>query len=307
MDAFDIHHDKVDLNMQVETHSTNTDVITTTTAVAELNFAALTVETEHVRSAMDPTTRPKCSICINTKKNSASYLCTVCGPLCRGCDATRHDSPPPALLSHTILHEPPSFLIIHHISKKSNGWGVVRSAVAFGIRMVIVVGSDKMNAFGCKGSDRYMEFKHFSRLEHAHHYVKDELSADVVGIEICDEAKPLSTAPFKGATAFLMGNEGQGLSEKEMNICDWFVYIPQHGQGTASLNVTIATSIVLYQFATWAKYAEAPRKGYKFVEAPRPDRINKKNRAVAVAAPPLNAAEGNSIGELIVEASIFDK
>ena len=43
--------------------------------------------------------------------------------------------------------------------------------------------------------------------------------------------------------------QGTGLSDKEMEICDSFVYIPQSGPGTASLNVTVAASIVLHQFA----------------------------------------------------------
>jgi tRNA C32,U32 (ribose-2'-O)-methylase TrmJ len=43
--------------------------------------------------------------------------------------------------------------------------------------------------------------------------------------------------------------QGSGLSDKEMEICDSFVYIPQNGPGTASLNVTVAASIVLHQFA----------------------------------------------------------
>ncbi len=50
----------------------------------------------------------------------------------------------------------------------------------------------------------------------------------------------------------MLGNEGQGLSERQMSLCDSFVYIPQHGQGTASLNVAVACSIVLHHFATWA-------------------------------------------------------
>ena len=32
-------------------------------------------------------------------------------------------------------------------------------------------------------------------------------------------------------------------------MCDFFVYIPQYGGGTASLNVTVAASIVLQHFA----------------------------------------------------------
>lgn len=48
--------------------------------------------------------------------------------------------------------------------------------------------------------------------------------------------------------AFLMGNEGTGLQEKQMNSCHMFCRIPQYGSGTASLNVYVAASIVLYHF-----------------------------------------------------------
>lgn len=57
-----------------------------------------------------------------------------------------------------------------------------------------------------------------------------------------------------------------------MRLCDGFVYIPQHGPGTASLNVTVAASIVLHHFAVWAGYPEREREGAKFVVAPRPQR-----------------------------------
>ena len=53
-----------------------------------------------------------------------------------------------------------------------------------------------------------------------------------------------------------------------MSICDQFVYIPHYGNGTASLNVAVAASIVFHHFAMWAKYAERERKGNKFVVTP---------------------------------------
>jgi tRNA G18 (ribose-2'-O)-methylase SpoU len=47
--------------------------------------------------------------------------------------------------------------------------------------------------------------------------------------------------------AVVMGNEGQGLSPKQMACCDTLVRIPQFGNGTASLNVYVAASIILQQ------------------------------------------------------------
>lgn len=68
----------------------------------------------------------------------------------------------------------------------------------------------------------------------------------------------------------MLGNEGTGLSPKQMALCDTFVYIPQHGQGTASLNVNVAAAIVLHRFACWASLPEAPRTGFKYNVKQRP-------------------------------------
>jgi len=94
----------------------------------------------------------------------------------------------------------------------------------------------------------------------------------IVGIEIDDDAVAVQTHPFQGNTAFMIGNEGQGLNEKQMKLCDSFVYIPQHGIGTASLNVAVATSIVLHHYALWAEYPERIRQGQKYVVGERPQR-----------------------------------
>ena len=62
------------------------------------------------------------------------------------------------------------------------------------------------------------------------------------------------------------------MSAKQLKLCDRFLYIPQHGPGTASLNVTVAASIVLHHFAVWAGFPERERQQHKFVVAERPER-----------------------------------
>ena len=66
--------------------------------------------------------------------------------------------------------------------------------------------------------------------------------------------------------------QGSGLSPQQAQLCDAFVYIPQYGAGTASLNVTVAASVVLQHFAVWAGYPERPRTGKKFDVGARPQR-----------------------------------
>lgn len=169
----------------------------------------------------------------------------------------------------------------------------------------------QFSTFGCHGSEAYMEFKHFPRLDTAADWLRSEGVA-LVGVEICEGAHPLPAAPFTGPTAFLLGNEGHGLTDEELVICDWCVYIPQHGSGTASLNVANACAVVLYGFATWAKYTEAPREGYKYTLAPRPQRNTTKGRVpdctpeerAARRAAAREAATSDDVG--LGELTLFD-
>lgn len=57
-------------------------------------------------------------------------------------------------------------------------------------------------------------------------------------------SKSINSNPFKDSTAFIFGNEGGGLSDRQKSICDGFVYIPQYASsGMASINVACASAI----------------------------------------------------------------
>ena len=46
--------------------------------------------------------------------------------------------------------------------------------------------------------------------------------------------------------AFIVGNEGNGISSDLLNLCDDYVYIPMN-KSCESLNVGIASSIIMYE------------------------------------------------------------
>eukprot|EP01138_Halocafeteria_seosinensis_P015447 gb/GECG01015765.1/.p1 GENE.gb/GECG01015765.1/~~gb/GECG01015765.1/.p1 ORF type:complete len:178 (+),score=25.47 gb/GECG01015765.1/:1-534(+) len=83
--------------------------------------------------------------------------------------------------------------------------------------------------------------------------------ASIVGVEIVANAKPITHAPFHGPCAFVLGNEGSGMSDTAKAICDYFVYIPQYSLGIESLNVAMAGTVILYEFSKWANFTEAPK------------------------------------------------
>ncbi|KAG0611818.1 hypothetical protein M758_7G166900 [Ceratodon purpureus] len=169
-----------------------------------------------------------------------------------------------------------SFLLVHNVAKRHNLGTLARSATAFGVTEIILVGRKDFNAFGSHGATLHLQFRHFHTLAEAVKYLKAK-DVSICGVEITEGAAGVHKHPFNRSTAFVLGNEGTGLSEKEMEICDSFVYIPQSGPGTASLNVTVAASIVLHQFAVWADFPERERDGQKFVVAERPVRRGPRN------------------------------
>ena len=191
---------------------------------------------------------------------------------------------------------PSSFVIMHSVSKRHNVGTIARCCTAFNVAELVLVGSHHYNTFGSHGSDSYVDISHFDTLVEATKHLKEVKGCKIIGIEITEGAIPIENHPFEGNTAFLLGNEGDGLSSKQMALCDSFVYIRQFGSGTASLNVAVASSIVLHHFALWAGFKERDREGFKFVVAERQNRSTK--RGIAGGRAKASASNGDEREEL---------
>jgi len=73
-----------------------------------------------------------------------------------------------------------------------------------------------------------------------------EQNYQVIGTKLSTGLE-LSEFKPKEKYALIMGNEGSGVSENILNMCDDYVYIKMNQQ-CESLNVGVATSIILYGF-----------------------------------------------------------
>jgi tRNA(Leu) C34 or U34 (ribose-2'-O)-methylase TrmL len=155
-------------------------------------------------------------------------------------------------------------MLVYNIGKKKNFGDILRSAAAFGVCEVFVVGAKKLSTFGNQGTQKYCKYTHFDSLEQAKAELKSR-GITLVGIEITDKSVPVNMHPFNGPTCFMSGNEGSGMNEQQLKACDSFVYIPQYSGATASLNVATATGIVFHHFALWSGKTEQGREGYKFI------------------------------------------
>lgn len=189
------------------------------------------------------------------------------------------------------LNHPSSHVIVSNLQSGGNIGNIIRSASIFGCQEIIVVGQKRYRLTGDHGSRMDLPRRHCYSHSEAQTYLQDK-GVRIYGIEIMEGAKPImeydpSTGvvefPFKSirdedgggwsGAAFIFGNEGQGLSSKQKDICDEFIFIPQNrggsvdGGGSASMNVACAAAVILQSYCMWAGYSGASRVGQKFVES----------------------------------------
>lgn len=144
----------------------------------------------------------------------------------------------------------PPYLIVAGISKMNNVVALCFAASALGATPLIV-GLAAVPDSHFEALEPKFQYLRFAALSEAAEFLAEK-SIPIVGIEILEEAQPLTLFPFPldGRIALMPGNEGTGLSAKQKKVCSAFVFIPQVGAGTASLNVHVATSLVLHRLAT---------------------------------------------------------
>jgi len=142
------------------------------------------------------------------------------------------------------------YLVINNISKKNNIKDLCITASAFDFCILF----SNVEIYNKLNIDHLLKvgfkYKSFASLDDIKKFL-NEKSVPLIGIEILDISVPIKSWNFELSefrVSFIPGNEGTGLSSKQKAYCDGFVYIPQYGSGTASLNVNIATSIILNEY-----------------------------------------------------------
>ena len=138
-------------------------------------------------------------------------------------------------------------LILDSVQDPGNIGTIIRSSVAFNIDTIIIndkcadIYSDKVIR-----SSQGMIFKS--------NIVKKDLSKflnvikgkiTIYGTKVTG-GKSLKKLEKISEFAIIMGNEGKGVSENLLQLCDEYLYIPMN-KACESLNVGVATSIILYE------------------------------------------------------------
>ncbi|MDQ1249545.1 MAG: hypothetical protein QG597_3920 [Actinomycetota bacterium] len=124
---------------------------------------------------------------------------------------------------------------------------IVRTANAFNVAAVHIVGRRDWNRRGAMVTDRYLHVHHHETLADLAAWARAE-GLPVVGIDNVPGSLPLETAELPQACVLLLGQEGPGLSPAALTVCTEVLAITQYGS-TRSLNAAAAGAIAMYAWA----------------------------------------------------------
>ena len=135
-------------------------------------------------------------------------------------------------------------IAIENLERDFNMGTIVRSANAFGVRTVHVIGRKQWNKRGAMMTDKYLHVRY-------HSSVDDFLAATshktLIAIDNTPEAVRLNNTPLPKKCVLIFGAEGPGISEKLRQNCQSTVAIEQLGS-TRSVNVGVAAGIAMYEW-----------------------------------------------------------
>lgn len=145
----------------------------------------------------------------------------------------------------------PLHVAIQNWEHDFNIGSIVRTANAFNVEAVHILGRRRWNRRGAMVTDRYLHVEH-------HADVPGFLGALAgrgivpIGVDNLPGSVPLETVELPERCCLVFGSEGPGLTEELVAGCHGLVAITQHGS-TRSLNAGAAAAIAMYHWALrWA-------------------------------------------------------
>ena len=147
----------------------------------------------------------------------------------------------------------PFHVAIENWQHDFNIGSIVRTANAFLVDQVHIVGRRRWNRRGAMVTDRYQHIRHHETVEE---FVQWARVADVplIGIDNLEGSVPIESAALPERCALVFGQEGPGLSEQMRHACGSTLSVAQFGS-TRSINAGAAAAIAMH---TWIRQHAGP-------------------------------------------------
>ena len=142
----------------------------------------------------------------------------------------------------------PLHVAIENWAHDLNIGSVVRTANAFNVAAVHVVGRRRWNRRGAMVTDRYLHVVHRPDVAALRAWAA-EAGLPLLGVDNLPGAVPLETYALPRECVLLFGQEGPGLSPEAHAACDAVLSIAQFGS-TRSINAAAAAAIAMH---TWVR------------------------------------------------------
>jgi tRNA G18 (ribose-2'-O)-methylase SpoU len=131
---------------------------------------------------------------------------------------------------------------------------MVRTANAFNVAGVHIVGRRRWNRRGAMVTDRYLHVEHHPDVADFRGWLAEH-GYTAVGVDNLPGSEPLERTALPERACLVFGSEGPGLTEEMVAACSSLVAITQYGS-TRSLNAGAAAAIAMYAWALrWAPAA----------------------------------------------------
>ncbi|MCA9332624.1 TrmH family RNA methyltransferase [Candidatus Saccharibacteria bacterium] len=153
-----------------------------------------------------------------------------------------------AIKNDMISKSFPLHIAIENIQHDINIGSIIRSANAFNVAGVHIIGKKHWNRRGAMSTEKYLELYYYKITDE---FVNWSIQNNkvIIGIDNIEGSKDLSNYEFPKEIVLVFGQEGPGLSEDMQKHCKDILGIAQYGS-TRSVNVGVAAGIVLYE---WTK------------------------------------------------------
>ena len=139
-------------------------------------------------------------------------------------------------------------LVLDEIQDPGNLGTIIRSAVAFNVD-TIILGNNTVDLYNPKvvRASEGMLFNINIINKDLEIFIPElkKQGYKIVGTKVTN-GKNVKTLEKNNKICIIMGNEGSGVKENILNLCDEYIYIDMNNK-CESLNVSVATSIILYE------------------------------------------------------------
>ena len=135
-------------------------------------------------------------------------------------------------------------IAIENFENDSNIGTVVRTANAFAVDTVHIVGRRRWNRRGAMVTDRYQHLQHHATVGEVLEFAAQE-GLVVVAVDNTPGCVPLETAELPERCLLLFGQEGPGVTQEAQEAARMTVSIAQFGS-TRSINAGVAAGIAMH-------------------------------------------------------------